>query len=256
MYGAPVAPRNHTRTLMNLYLIRHAESVNNARFRDADVFDMSLRDPDPALTSLGHVQAQHLAHFVAHANEPYAQHPHGEPLLTRLIVSPMRRALETARAIAEQTTIPIEVWDDVHEVGGIFDIEGDTHTTLPGMTRGDILALIPHAHLPPTITEQGWWHRPAPETFAEAHERAQRVAERLRTHAADHPEERLGVVSHGIFITLLLRVLLGAAFNDPLPAYFYHNNTGITRVEFIQPHEVAVHYTNFIGHVPGECVTY
>jgi len=99
---------------MNLYLIRHAESVNNARFRDADVVDLSLRDPDPALTSLGHVQAQHLAHFVVHAAELYAQHPHGEPLLTHLIVSPMRRALETARAIAEHAAIPIEVWDDVH----------------------------------------------------------------------------------------------------------------------------------------------
>jgi len=69
---------------MNLYLIRHAESVNNARFRDADVVDLSLRDPDPALTSLGHVQAQHLAHFVVHAAE------------------------------LEHAAIPIEVWDDVH----------------------------------------------------------------------------------------------------------------------------------------------
>ncbi len=241
---------------MNLYLIRHAESVNNARFRDADVVDVSLRDPDPALTSLGHVQAQHLAHFVAHAAEPYAQHPHDEPLLTRLIVSPMRRALETARAIAERTTIPIDVWDDVYEVGGMFDIVGEEYIPRPGMARADMQAIIPRASLPPTITEQGWWDRPAPETFAEAHERAQQVADRLRTYAAKHPEERLGVVSHGIFITLLLRVLLGATFNEPLPAYFYHNNTGITRLEFIQPHEIAVHYTNFIGHLPGECLTY
>lgn len=241
---------------MNLYLIRHAESVNNARFRDADVIDLSLRDPDPALTDLGRVQAEHLARFIAHAAEPYTQHPHGRALLTHLVVSPMRRAIETAQAIARQAPLPVEVWDDIHEVGGIFDIVGDQQHPLPGMTREEILALLPDAHLPPSITECGWWHQTRVETFAQAHERAQRVAERLRAYAAAHPEARLGLVSHGIFLTLLVRVLIGAPFREPLPAYFYHNNTGITRLEFVQPHEIAIHYTNFIGHLPSECLTY
>jgi len=63
---------------MDLYLVRHAQSQNNA-------LPERLRVADPDLTDLGHQQAARLAERVRSLK------------LTRLLTSPFRRALRRYR---------------------------------------------------------------------------------------------------------------------------------------------------------------
>ena len=68
---------------MQLYLIRHGQSENNAR-------PEHMRVEDAELTELGHQQARHLAPWIATLE------------LDRLFCSPFRRALQTAWPLMQQ----------------------------------------------------------------------------------------------------------------------------------------------------------
>ena len=84
---------------MQLFLIRHAQSQNNA-------LPEEQRVEDPGLTELGHRQAELLADWVPALN------------LTRLITSPFRRTLLTTEPIRRATSLIPEVRVDLHEQGG------------------------------------------------------------------------------------------------------------------------------------------
>src|ERR1700733_3175541 len=118
---------------MNIYLIRHGESTNNAGMPPV---------PDPPLTDLGREQARRTAQYLA--GLPFAA----------LYASPMRRAIETAFQISETLQLPPHLLPDLCEVGGVGE--------LAGMCRDEILCEWPAAVLDVTITERGWW-TPAPE---------------------------------------------------------------------------------------------
>ena len=102
---------------MDLYLIRHAQSLNNAQ-------PPELRVEDPALTDLGHEQSRRLAEHVTSLR------------LTKLITSPFRRALQTAEHIRLATGLIPEVRIDLHETGGcVSGIAPPLMVGRPGMTR-------------------------------------------------------------------------------------------------------------------------
>ena len=84
-----------------VYLIRHAESENNAK-------PPYERVCDPGLTRRGHIQAEHLANWLR-----------GVPL-DRLITSPFRRTLETTRHLLREKAVPVEIWHNVFENGGCY----------------------------------------------------------------------------------------------------------------------------------------
>jgi 2,3-bisphosphoglycerate-dependent phosphoglycerate mutase len=86
---------------MELYLIRHAQSANNAK-------PESQRIPDPPITDLGHEQARRLARRLSSLG------------LTRVITSPFLRTLQTAEKIQSETFINPEVRIDLHEEGGCY----------------------------------------------------------------------------------------------------------------------------------------
>ncbi len=143
---------------MQLYLIRHAQSENNAR-------GQTQRVEDPSLTSLGHEQARRLARRLA---------PLG---LTRLVCSPFLRALQTAEHLRQATGVPAEVRVEWHEKGGcVAGAQRDQMVGRPGMTRSRMRELFPGFAISAEIDGQGWWGCKALETNTEAEARAQRRA--------------------------------------------------------------------------------
>lgn len=231
---------------MELYLIRHGQSANNA------TEETGQRVCDPPLTETGREQARLVAEWLRDLNRARVYPGGGNGLrLTRLYASPMLRALETAEAIRRTTGLIPYVWIDVHEQGGIWLDHGDGRgqVGLPGMGRAEMWERFPHFVLPAGVREEGWWNRPW-EDEASAYTRAQRVAEELREMA--ETDERVGIVSHGGFGSFLMDVLLGLPFTPHIR--FSMNNTSVCRL-ILTPGGTGVRFLNRVDHLPGELVT-
>lgn len=233
---------------MELYIIRHGQSTNNA------LADQRDRVCDPPLTELGKRQAETVAQHLANGVWPErlgwgsADEADGQGFgITRLYCSAMWRALQTAQPIGQALGLKPEVWIDLHEKGGIYLDHGEPtgRVGYPGKTRSEILAEFPDYVLPADITEHGWWKGGYEDTPA-CHQRAIRVAEKLRAQAAS--DERIAIISHGGFADALLKAL----FNQ-LPGHhlFYsHYNTAITRVDFQTDGRLVLRYLNRVDHLP------
>jgi len=251
---------------MELYIIRHAQSENNALMEN-----QHLRVKDPDLTEIGVQQADLVATFLAEASnledlvrkkvtDParQAKHPHR---ITHLYCSAMHRSLKTAYPIGEALGLTPHVWLDIHEHGGIF-LEGEDGviTGYGGMTRAEILTEYPHYVLPDTITDKGWWK---PENGREdipgCQARALRVAGALRDRARDEAsrDDVVAIVSHGFFIDCLLKAIWNTSPGNGY--YHWHYNTAITRLDFVNESRfgpfVGTRYVNRVDHLPEELIT-
>lgn len=237
---------------MRLYIIRHAQSTNNA------LVDQWDRDCDPCLTELGERQADMLARHLADGVEseppagPGAADPHRGYRMTHLYCSPMWRALQTAHPIGQALGLAPQVWTAIHEQGGIYLDHRDGRGPIgyPGKTRQEILATFPHYLLPEDITGQGWWNR-GYEDWPTCHGRAIQVADMLRKRAAN--DESIALVSHGGFIDALLK-----AFFHQLPdrrLFYYHHNTSISRIDFRDDGRLDIRYLNRVSHLPPDMVS-
>jgi 2,3-bisphosphoglycerate-dependent phosphoglycerate mutase len=241
---------------MQLYIIRHAQSTNNA------LADPRERDRDPTLTDLGERQAEVLARHLVAGMElvPPTGTTNGRDgqgySFTRLYCSPMWRALQTADVIGKALGLTPEVWADIHEQGGIYLDHQDGRGPIgyPGKTRREIQAVFPRCVLPKDVTDRGWWNRDY-EDWPTCHERAARVAEEIRAWADRdaHENEWIGFVSHGGFADALLKAL----FNQPADRglFYYHFNTAISRIEFRDDGRLNVRYLNRVDHLPPELVS-
>jgi 2,3-bisphosphoglycerate-dependent phosphoglycerate mutase len=229
---------------MELYLIRHGQSTNNA------LEDWTRRVEDPLLTECGERQAERVAaHLAAGRHLLSSGRPARRPQLDRLYVSPMIRAMQTAHPIAAALDLAPEVWPDIHEVGGIYLDHGERKVGYPGRTRGELAARFPRYVLPDEIAEDGWWKRDFEETH-QGHARAARVAARLQRLA--HEDVRVALVSHGDFLSALLHAL---GRQEPATgAYFAHRNTGVTHVD-LTARGVVVHYLNRYDHLDEALLT-
>lgn len=237
---------------MQLYFIRHAQSANNKLYEETGSWDG--RNSDPELTELGHEQAQRLAEHVACLNggtprRDYANR--GGFGFTHLYSSPMVRALATATYLSAALDLPLEVREDLHEIGGIFYIDDETGERIgqPGKTRLELAARFPQAQLPETLGEDGWWNR-SPESAELQPLRARRIVCDLRERHS--PDDRIAVVSHGGFYNLVLAELLGIQAVKGF--WFLINNTGITRLNF-ETEGVGLAYANRLEHLPAEMIT-
>jgi broad specificity phosphatase PhoE len=241
-----------------LYIIRHAQSTNNA------LADQSQRVMDPLLTELGVRQAALLAEHIAAgpSREPIwsgdgsarpADRRNGHGLrLERIFTSAMRRALLTAQPLGQALGVTPEVWVDLHEEGGMWLDHGYPTGVrgYPGITRRQLMAEFPTCRLANEVTEGGWW-RGGHETEEEAHKRAIRVAQRLRGWPI--PEERIAIITHGAFATQLLRVLLGGPAEWAV--YYHLDNTSISLVRFNGDGSLALRYLNRVEHLPSDMIS-
>jgi broad specificity phosphatase PhoE/ribosomal protein S18 acetylase RimI-like enzyme len=139
-----------TRASINLRLIRHAESKNNQVYRDARFlfrggtpdFDQDgweshvaqYRSADPTLSDVGFRQGQALADYLVPHLINQASHP------VEVIVSPMRRTLETIRPTLEQIKGRASICVNAlyHESEGCHSKD----VPEPGMTPTDIAELL------------------------------------------------------------------------------------------------------------------
>lgn len=219
---------------MQLYLIRHAESENNAR-------PHYLRVEDPALTPVGRLQSDALAQWIRSLK------------IDALVTSPFRRSLQTSRIVGDLCK-PAEamVWHDVFERGGCYCGFGDSDVEgRPGLGRSSILLELPTAVVDTSISEEGWWSGRAKETEQETLCRAAVVIDRL-VERFSGSEKNVVAVLHADFIrTMLVQMLhptADATLFGPL------RNTGITKVDF-DGSRWRLDWLNSVSHLPVRLIT-
>jgi broad specificity phosphatase PhoE len=131
---------------LGMFLLRHGQSYFNLHFSETRV-DPGIEDPE--LTPLGIEQAVTAAQQLARA------------ALTRIIISPYTRALQTAEPILAIHRVPVDIMHEVRErTAFVCDV---------GSPPDLLAARFPHhefAHLP-----RRWWHEgvePLQHTIARA----------------------------------------------------------------------------------------
>ena len=225
---------------MHVYLIRHAQSENNALSSDS----LHQRKVDPDLTELGYRQREALAGFLANdsdlADQPFA--------ISRLYTSAMYRSLLTTQPLSAALNLRPEVWLDLHEKGGMFLRQNGRVDGFGGMSRSAIMSQFPAYQLPDEVSESGWYDAALgfePETHSAF--RAIKVAKALSERCRS--DEVLALVSHAGFLDTLLKAIFGQLPSRPYAMRFYHNNTAITRVDY-DGTRPALHYLNRVDHLP------
>ncbi|HNR45710.1 MAG TPA: histidine phosphatase family protein [Anaerolineaceae bacterium] len=240
---------------MQFYFIRHAQSSNNALYDSTGSWDG--RSADPELTEMGWQQARALADYLQRSPaDPQAAGRdaanHGGFGLTHLYCSPMLRAVDTGSVVAAALDLPLTVWPDWHEGGGIYlnDSETDEPYGLPGATRAQLQARYPRIVLPDSITETGWWNR-SMEAKEERPVRARRVIDDLLARHGG-TEDRVAVISHGGFYNHI--IWAAARAERPEKIWMVLNNTAITRIDFNEDWTDMV-YLNRLDHLSPGMVT-
>jgi len=161
---------------MELLLIRHGES-------EADLLGVHEGRADFPLTALGRSQAMKLATYL-----------NGSLLPEKIISSPLKRALETARVLQEGTGGDLEIDPLLMEFN---------NGVIAGMPREEAAEKYPlppggrPAHVP---IEGG-------ESELEFRFRAEMILSKILTDFKD--AKRLAVVSHGGMISKLLQAFMG-----------------------------------------------
>ncbi len=163
-----------------MFLLRHGQSYFNLHFTETRV-DPGIEDPE--LTPLGHEQAAAAAAGLAQTR------------LTRIIVSPYTRALQTAAPFLATHQAPVQVMQEVRErTAFVCDIGSPRHLLAARFPQHDF------AHLPDC-----WWHE-ATESVAETEARAASFRNMM---AAREDSATTLLVSHWAFILALTGVSAG-----------------------------------------------
>ncbi len=214
---------------MQLFLIRHAQSENNARAQ-------SQRIEDPALTRLGHEQAKRLASRLASLR------------LTRVVTSPFLRAMQTSEYLSMATDLKPEVWIDLHEKGGcVSGSPPDQMVGRPGMTRAEIAARFPRSQIAAEIDGDGWWGSQPMETEVQCRQRAARLLARTCAQLG-RSHERVAYVMHGDF----LLALLGCFHPIPLNLSWNASLTTVT----VTDDTATLNQYSCVAHLPNYLVTW
>ena len=218
----------------HLYLIRHAQSANNAK-------PEAERVEDPGLTELGERQADLLAERFRGLH------------VSHLLTSGFRRAVQTMRPLAAQLNQRPVIWSELHEVGGCFagyqagDLQGR-----PGMNRSALSGEFPEFELPDDIDERGWWKsRPFEQTSA-ARERARQQSTRLLQEFGGTAAS-VACVIHADFKALLLETLLSDIDRAHVAAADLLN-TGVTLLS-CAAEKISVLDLNDASHLPKDLMS-
>lgn len=213
---------------MQLYLIRHAQSQNNA-------LPEGQRVEDPPITEIGHEQARRLAGVLP------------ELELTSLVTSPFLRTLQTTEHLRQTTRLTPYVRPELHERGGCMAGPSvEVMVGRPGLSREQILAQFPGYEIAPEIDGQGWWRSQPYESLELAQLRAQRLLDDTLAQYA-HTDARVGYVMHADFKLLFLLLLHREPLDVP-------HNASLTRLT-ITPQRIQLDDYNSIAHLPADLIT-
>ncbi len=242
---------------MQLYIIRHCQSENNALWLRTGSSDGRLADPP--LTELGHKQAAQLAQFMA-GQRGSGTVSEDDPLdrrgieLTHLYCSLMIRSIETGQYIADALGLPLVAREDIHERGGIYLEDPNTNQKngLPGLDTERLSRQFPAVTPPDSLGPAGWWNRPY-ENRQAAHLRAHSFLQWLLA-AHDGTDDRVGIVTHGGFSQSLFSALFGVShlqtnLGKNREIWLKFNNGSVTRFDFFED-VVRLAYQNRVDFIP------
>ena len=243
--------------MLQVYFIRHGQSTNNQFWHETDRNAyLRARKMDADLTPVGVEQAKLAAEFIARTVgsevfDPQNRHGFG---LTHLYCSLMTRSIKTAMYVAEKTGLPLVAWPEVHETGGMFDVDMDKGEPIfhgrPGRGKSFFESQFADLVLPEDLPEDGWWNKDI-EPRENYLVRAQGIIDRLKE---DHSgkDHRVGIVMHGgIFARIMV-----SFFDVQIEKYwFLMNNCAISRVDLDDDGHISLIYMNKVDHLPDHLIT-
>jgi broad specificity phosphatase PhoE len=201
---------------LRVLLVRHAETAWNRERRYQGWQDTQL-------SQAGRAQAEAAGRLLA-----------AEPLAA-VWSSPLRRARETAAAIATPHGLPVRVDEAFREMGfGQWE----------GLSTEEVRARFPGAH-------RAWLETPhlaivpGAESLVEVRERVRTGLGLLR---GAHEDQRICVVSHGITSRVLILEALGLGLDRVWSLQL--SSTGISELEFREDWSM-VHRMNTLVHLEG-----
>ena len=219
---------------MKLFLIRHAQSQNNA-------LPTSQRVQDAPITELGIQQARQLGQWARHAG------------LDMIFTSPFLRALQTSQQIHETVAVEWTTWTQLHEQGGcVSGVDTASFEGQPGMTAVEIQQAFPGCQVTDDIDEQGWWKSQPRETEVPLRERVLEVKDHL-VDALGSTDRTIACVTHADFSDLLISALQDHPVHPTVPLRGLFN-TGITSFT-IEGSRVQLDDYNNVDHLSPELVT-
>ncbi len=199
-----------------LYLIRHAQGEENV--------DPSAGG-DAGLTEVGREQARRLAARLARQG------------LDAVYSSPLRRALETAEAVAQAAGLDVRVIDDLRELGLR---EGEDASAYNSVAAEAIKRRL--------LAHPTW------DAFPGAEDRLafrRRVVGAMDRVIVEQPGRRVAVVCHGGVIQTYVAHVLGLDIDFP----FYAFNASVTSIRALGERR-ALWRLNDIAHLDGLPVGY
>ncbi len=250
---------------MQLVLVRHGQSSNNANFiaelarhRAAAITEpggariaeelvgYQNRVPDPELTDLGVRQAQALGKALAGGRLPFSP--------THLYASPMTRAVATARPLSEVSGLPILLQPDAYEVGGTQEVESATgaRSAVPGASLEALQAAGGNV-LAPTDLFAGPgepWPGGFEHDLEEALPRARRMLSSLLL--AHRVDDVVVVVVHQFFAQFVFAAAL--SWNTPPWRRFRLDNAAHASLRLEQG-EALAEWVNRVDHLDPADVT-
>ena len=200
-----------------LYLVRHAEAQGN----DEKKFQGHT---DGDVSENGRCQLDRLAWRFRDAP------------VDKIYTSPLKRAMETAKAINRNFDLPLIVEDALVEInGGGFE----------GIAFDELPERYPEAFRRWRVQPHDF-EAPGGESMRQVYDRMQRVVDRI-VHA--NAGEVIVVVSHGCAIRNYLCYVTGKSF-ESLADIGWCDNTGVSRIEFNEDWKARARYLNDASHLP------
>lgn len=205
---------------MNLILIRHAETEWNRIGRCQGFTDVELCDS-------GKRQVEELVKSLRGKS------------ISAVYSSDLKRAIDTARAIAQYHRLPVEFDPDLREMNQ-GELEGLTFVEIRERYAELLSAWVRN---PETV------RLPGGESLKELQERALRAIERIYKK---HPEETVVVVSHNLTIITLLCRFMDVGLEEF--RRFKIKATSKSIILFRNGH-FSVEVLNDVAHLPPELIT-
>lgn len=216
---------------LELYLIRHGQSMGNAGY---DREDLTLKEQnDPLLTEKGLMQADLVGQYLSKIN------------FDHIYSSGLIRAICTADGILrhQPDAKPVNILPVLSEVGIAPEYDG--------ITVDEMKKFCKTACLADGISEND--PRVYHSTFeneAEMFDRAKTVVEYLRSRYSNG--EKIAVVAHAAFLTILIFYIMG--FKEAPVFDISIQNTGVTKVILYQEGtnrygDIVFEYINSTAHL-------
>ncbi|KAM3140770.1 hypothetical protein pb186bvf_007175 [Paramecium bursaria] len=213
---------------MNIYYVRHGESTNNILIGKPDY--EALRILDAPLSDRGKQQIYEAAQcFLKNGIK-----------IDIIRCSPLQRAIGSAQIISEILKVPVEIVQNIHEIGGNYVKQQG----FPGENRNYFQTNYPTYKIDERITEQGWYFSDKKEPKEEAKLRVDDILKDL----TKLNYQNIIQIGHGNLQDLIIGKLVDR--RDDSLKYFGHENASITLIRY--DGELKLLFYNNYSHLPEQ----